>query len=424
MQLVFKKLPVDARARAALVCRTWRDSIAEPAVWTEIDLTLEQGITVDVTDAVLRGAVARAQGQLEVLWLGAGRFSVDTVVEVLTAQQGTLRQLCWHTGPLDSAFPAFLHVEQVARAVPRLADFYTDVQVSSVVDATRMLRKDPPFQALHLCALSVTRRDAETSDADVLSLVAAVSAHHSLKGLVLRDVSLRTTSVLDSLAAAVTACELLRLYFFNAGLSQASQPAILRLLRAGKLQALGIQSSDEALLDASGAAEIADAIRASRTIWTLELTHARLWRDPAVTAAIMRAVTRHPSLRVLKFQADAPPDQAAAGAALCVLCAADSPSLETLSIRSLSLGDAGMRPLLGALAYTRHLRVLDCSNTGMSEEFARDVFLPAIRANTSLRKLTARVWWGDRPDGIVPPAVLEAEALVAARCSEGGGLST
>ena len=51
----------------------------------------------------------------------------------------------------------------------------------------------------------------------------------------------------------------------------------------------------------------------------------------------------------------------------------------------------------------------------MSEVFARDVFLPAVRANTSLRMLSASNAWGGVPDSVVPAAVLEAEALVAAR---------
>ena len=53
----------------------------------------------------------------------------------------------------------------------------------------------------------------------------------------------------------------------------------------------------------------------------------------------------------------------------------------------------------------------------MSEDFARERFLPAVRANTSLRKLRASEWWGDEEDGEAPPEVLEAEALVAARAA-------
>ena len=70
---------------------------------------------------------------------------------------------------------------------------------------------------------------------------------------------------------------------------------------------------------------------------------------------------------------------------------------------------------MDALRRNTHLRVFNCNNTDMSEEFARVAFLPAVRANTSLRKLRAAEWWGDDEHGVAPPEVLEAEALVAAR---------
>jgi hypothetical protein len=51
----------------------------------------------------------------------------------------------------------------------------------------------------------------------------------------------------------------------------------------------------------------------------------------------------------------------------------------------------------------------------MSNLFACNRFLPAIRANTSLRELSASEWWGGEDDGIAPEEVLQAEALVKAR---------
>ena len=75
-----------------------------------------------------------------------------------------------------------------------------------------------------------------------------------------------------------------------------------------------------------------------------------------------------------------------------------------------------MAPLMDALPQNTHLRVLHCELTDMSAEFARDRFVPAIRANASLRMLNAS-------EGLVPgiqgynarPVLLEAEALVKAR---------
>ena len=161
--------------------------------------------------------------------------------------------------------------------------------------------------------------------------------------------------------------------------------------------------------------QLADAIAANRTLQQLDLGRAELWDDAASAAAVMRALTGHPSLQVLELVGnDDLPDPGAAGAALGALVAADTGALVKLDVRYTDLGDAGMRPLLDALALNTHLRELDCSNTGMSEAFARHVFLPAVRANTSLRTLTASEPWEIMGDE-TPPAVLEAEALVAAR---------
>ena len=47
-----------------------------------------------------------------------------------------------------------------------------------------------------------------------------------------------------------------------------------------------------------------------------------------------------------------------------------------------------MRPLLDALAHNTHLRELTCHSNGLtSVDFVRDVFEPAVLANTSLRIL-------------------------------------
>ncbi len=71
------------------------------------------------------------------------------------------------------------------------------------------------------------------------------------------------------------------------------------------------------------------------------------------------------------------------------------------------LGDDGVRPLLEALPANTHLRTLRCSDNNMTEVLARDVLLPAVRANTSLRTLVA----GERETA----SEAEAVALVARR---------
>jgi hypothetical protein len=78
-----------------------------------------------------------------------------------------------------------------------------------------------------------------------------------------------------------------------------------------------------------------------------------------------------------------------------------------LSLLVFSLGDAGVGPLFTALAQSTTLHTLDLTHNAISRECARDVVLPAVRANTSLRKLEF-----GQPD---IPELVEAEQLVMGR---------
>jgi hypothetical protein len=102
--------------------------------------------------------------------------------------------------------------------------------------------------------------------------------------------------------------------------------------------------------------------------------------------------------------------------------AANSPALHTLFIRTSGLGDAGLRGLVEALPRNTHLRELTLWGNGTSAAFARDVLLPALRANTSLRSLL--VWkeaWARRPKAFADPRAVpflqEAQALVEQRAA-------
>ena len=418
-------MPADARARAALVCRAWRDALAEPSVWARLDLLPTSGVTVALSEALLRGAAARAHGQLTALSLNCcEELPQAALLDVVTSNAGSLRELTC-ISKIEAAQFSILEVfdvEDLLRAAPQLRVFNADVH-ASVADAARLLRNDPPFGALRLRALEFTEADDEhepAADADVLAVAAAVPRHASLERLHVIGALLHTPALLDALAAAVTASALPTLWLLRCGLSPASVPALVRMLRHGALTSLLLDNDGQLLLDAPAAVQLADTIATHDTLLHLRLEDVQLWHDAPAAAAVMRAVTGHPSLQNLDLSFNSPPDPAAAGAALGALLAANLPALRALDIRhSRQLGDDGLRPLLDALAHNTHLRVLDCYNTGMRNAFARDVFLPAVRANTSLRTLEASKWWANRHDGMAPPAVLEAEALVAARSAGG-----
>jgi hypothetical protein len=137
-----------------------------------------------------------------------------------------------------------------------------------------------------------------------------------------------------------------------------------------------------------------------------------LWRDAASAAALMGALTSHPRLRALNLSRNlqyggfrSRGQARRVGAALAALLRANAPALQTLDIDANYLGDAGMGPVLEALHHNTHLTKLDCFANDMSEAFARNWLLPAVRASTSLRELAMGNSAPER----------EAVALVAAR---------
>ena len=183
------------------------------------------------------------------------------------------------------------------------------------------------------------------------------------------------------------------------------------------MTSLRITHNGVQLLDEPTAVQLADAIAASRTLTRFTGHYVNFWRDRAAAAAVLRALTGHPTIREVNLNVNLPHDPVAAGAALGALVAANTPALQVLHIHGSHFGDAGLAPLFDALPRNTHLRTIGCSNNDMSADFARDHFLPAVRANTSLRTLVASLWWGDQEDGVAPLEVLEAEALVAARAA-------
>ncbi len=194
-------------------------------------------------------------------------------------------------------------------------------------------------------------------------------------------------------------------------LSPGSVPALVRLVGGGALAELDICGDGRALLDVPAALALGNALRASSTLTVVSLAYVALGGVFAAAAALLRALTGHPSLRSLDiccFFGDDPEDQDAAGALLAALVMANAPALTALNVSFCRLGDAGLRPLLNALPANTHLRKLSCR--GASDALVRDVLLPAVRANTSLRELGI----GRRRES-EPAAAREALALVQRR---------
>ena len=100
--------------------------------------------------------------------------------------------------------------------------------------------------------------------------------------------------------------------------------------------------------------------------------------------------------------------QAISGAAVGALVAANAPALTELDL-SIVLCSLALGALVTALPRNTHLRTLDLSGNRLREPFVTEQLLPAVRANTSLRRLKMD------DDDSAPPAAQEAMQLVEMR---------
>jgi hypothetical protein len=413
---IFAALPADARLRCAEVCRGWRAMLTERSLWTRLDLSDSSGVTHRVTPALLRAAATKAGGALQALDVsGVWHLLLTTRGEplrnLLAANAGALRELRCLRGREPFYMP-LRDLEALLPAAPQLRVCEGDV-LSGCIDKTRRaLRNEGVFGPLRMRSVMLTNLEEE---ATFVSLLADVAAHASLAELRLSNLRLHLPDALDAFVnAALLSLPLLRTATLEScRLSPASAPALARLLGSGTLTELSIIRNNRTLLDEPAAVLLSDTLRANATLTALTLTGAWLWSNDAAAAALLGALTGHVSLRQLCIAAEFLPhacrpeeDRLYTGAALLgTLVAADAPALTALHLLRSSYGatDAVLRPLFKALPANTHLQELRVSFARISDVFAAEVLLPAVRANTS-------------------PAQTAADGLFAAgRRARGGG---
>jgi hypothetical protein len=400
---IFSGLTVEQRLRCSEVCRGWRATLNDHAAWLSLDLLRANGRAC--SEALLRAATSRAGGQLCSLRLACALH--DPLCAVAAANAATLQELRVST-PAGELPGRVREVEVLLRAAPQLRTLEADVDCETAAEAHRVLRNEPPFGPLCVRQFRISAY-AATAD-EVLALAADLAAHAWLTGVSLSGAPLDAPAALDAVVDAALARRLSSVTLHSCGLAPASVPALARLIGGGdtltELHIVGLRP----LLDAPAAALLANALRANTTLTALTLQGIQLWHDAAAAAELLGALTAHPRLRLLNLSwnwlhGDVGVQAAEAGTMLAALLLANAPALQTLDISRSSLGDEGMRPVVEALRHNTHLTKLNCFHSELSEAFARDRLLPALRANAALRELVAG---GSAPER-------EAMALVAAR---------
>jgi hypothetical protein len=408
------------------VCRAWNAALAERSLWARLDLSPASGVAVTVTGAVLEAAAARAGGQLEKLDLtDCHVVGTDAVLAVVLASGASLRELRVCSSPNTNAAGCAevdsVRVEALLRAAPQLRMFDVDVGCNSTADASRLLRNEPPFAPLHVLALTV--KDEAPDEAAVLALAAAVAGHAWLTELALQNMPLTAAAAsLDALVDAALARRLRAVRVYGCQLSRAFAPACVRLLSGGLVE---LSLGDMEQLDVPAALLLSNALRASTTLTSFQLSAADLWCDPVAAALLLGALVSHRSLRELDVSYnDVTMPALQPVAVLAALVVANVPALHTLDISYCRLGDAAMGMLVDALPQNNHLRTLKCAGNDMTEGFIRNRLLPAVQANASLRKLILMDDYDDDKDDddddpAQPATLLELQDLVAARGAAG-----
>jgi hypothetical protein len=425
-RLVFLALPVDARGRACCVCRAWRDTLAEPSLWTRLDMSfLPELAPFDIVGprrarflVLLHGAAGRARG-VQQLKFSKQYLMMHELQPVLTANAGSLRELHLCEVDADDTNPHNPTVQAVVAAAPLLQVLTSESVSCKWQNAVRILHSEPQFALLQCRTLTVEFYDHSGGGMGSVGPVAAALADAALQPALLRlriqSADTAQPAVMGALVDAVLARRLPELSF--RGCTRPAAAPLARLLAEGSLASFEICFlRDDAgtrgtpLFDAAGAALVAGALRLNTTLTSLELFRADLCVDVRVSGALLGALIGHSSLRELKIVAEHSADGRTFGAALAALIAADAPALHVLRCRDCSLGDAGLAPIVEALALNHYLRTLDVGGSGMSEVFARERLLPAVRANTTLRELKCT------HDLLRPTAAqAEAEELVRRR---------
>ena len=246
--------------------------------------------------------------------------------------------------------------------------------------------------------------------------------HDGLVWLHFGFVPLTTRAVVDALLDATISAGIKYASFHHCGLSQIALPVLGRLLQSPGFEGPIINSNDGvALFEGPALPAFCEDLHNSTSLKVIVLESVNLWADVAAATELIAALERHPALHGLWLSNNptdgTPATQQAAGECLARRIAR-STSLHVLNLPGSALGVAGRAPIFQALRNNSSLTTLGFRTlAGQGEEristiFLRDVVLPAVRANTRLRRLEG-LHSVDEEEG--NPVLREVEDILEAR---------
>jgi hypothetical protein len=376
--------------------------VREPSVWRELDFSRSSR---RVTQAMIHAALRYARGQLRVLDVSETHLPFEALLEIARSNAAlhTLRLYAHMDSRLQDT-----QVDSLLAAAPRLQTLQCDVKGEPEEMLPLLQKESPTYECLCVTIATVEQSEEnELVEVDVLPLAAAAATHEGLQGLALYFIPL-SVAQLTAIVDAVVQRQMHFVQLFRCSLGAEHLPQLARLVASPSLRILGVYSNDYPVIAGDGVPAFCAALRAF-ILRHLILCRVRLFDSLPDALAVLDALTGHRSIEELGLavnRAPSPDAQLAVGEALGRLVAADS-SLTSLDLDECNLGDVGVGPLFAALAQNTAIRTMLLTGTGISRECARDVVLPAVRANTSLRELEF-----GQPD---IPELMEAEQLVRQR---------
>ena len=379
-QQILLALPVDARARAAAVCREWRAVLTDYELWQVLDFfELDTLLHERVTPEAVLAAAARADGQLLVLNVAFNNGLSRAVEDIVLANAASLCDIDVSYTDVDiEVFPRLL------AAAPDLEDLRADL-LGFASELVPMLRNEPPYQVLRVRSARLGL--GLVSDEEALDVAAALAAHEPLEEVCFFDFTAAAleSEVVCALLEATVTRRIHSLELDDFFLSSDVMPPLTRLLQCGSLTILNISCEPDAPLDEDALAQLAAALSGSPMLYDVTLKM-RLF-EFANYGVLLDALRRLPLLSSLDLRRNKAPAAVrdAVGRALGALLADDAEKLHMLNVELCGLGDRGLAPLLDGLEKNTHLdRLYSCRNEA-SRAFQRRRVTPLQAADARVK---------------------------------------